>query len=158
MTTNQRPTLLAGLILSALLVGCAGSSGGQPDATSPGATPSDESEATRPPFSTAGPLASEGAMPSAPDEIPDDVWAAVLADLSEVLGEPIDAPTVVSAESITYNDGSLGCPEPGQMYTQALVDGYRIIVEVDGEEFDYRIGTGTDVRLCESGSTLSDNS
>lgn len=96
-------------------------------------------------------------MPGTPDEIPDDVWAAILDDLSEMLGQPVEDPTVVSAQSITYNDGSLGCPEPGQMYTQALVEGYRVILEVDGEEYDYRIGRGTDVRLCESGSTLSND-
>jgi hypothetical protein len=28
-----------------------------------------------------------------------------------------------------WNDGSLGCPEPGMMYTQALVNGYWLIIE-----------------------------
>ncbi len=95
-------------------------------------------------------------MPEVPDALSDDVWAAVLGNLSERVGQPVTDPTVILAEGITYNDGSLGCPEPGQVYTQALVDGFRVVLEVDGEEFDYRIGSGTDVRLCESGSTLTD--
>ena len=48
----------------------------------------------------------------------------------------------------TWNDGSLGCPQPGELYTQALVDGFQVLLEVDGEEFDYRVGSGTAVHLC----------
>jgi hypothetical protein len=44
---------------------------------------------------------------------------------------------VLVAEEVTWPDGSLGCPEPGEMYTQALVEGYRIVLEVDGEEVHY---------------------
>ena len=65
-------------------------------------------------------------------------------------GGPSD-PEVVSAEAVTWNDGSLGCPEAGQAYTQALVDGYQVILEVDGERYDYRVGSGASVKLCEGG-------
>ena len=87
---------------------------------------------------------------SAPEGIPDAVWAAILADLERQTGGPSD-PEVVSADAVTWNDGSLGCPEAGQAYTQALVDGYQVILEVDGERYDYRVGSGASVRLCEGG-------
>jgi hypothetical protein len=35
-------------------------------------------------------------------------------------------------------------------YTQALVDGFQVVLDVEGETLDYRIGSGTDLRLCES--------
>jgi len=92
--------------------------------------------------------ASSGA--AAPEGIPDAVWAAILADLEHQIGGPSE-PEVVSAEAVTWNDGSLGCPEAGQAYTQALVDGYQVILEVDGERYDYRVGSGASVRLCEGG-------
>ena len=76
-----------------------------------------------------------------PEGIPDAVWAAILADLEHQTGGPSD-PEVVSAEAVTWNDGSLGCPEAGQAYTQALVEGYQVILEVDGERYDYRVGSG----------------
>ena len=85
-----------------------------------------------------------------PDGIPDAVWAAILADLERQTGGRSD-PEVVSAEAMTWNDGSLGCPEPGQAYTQALVDGYQVILVVDGERYDYRVGNGASVKLCEGG-------
>lgn len=74
---------------------------------------------------------------------------AIIQDLSRRLGEQVTDPTIVSAEPMTWNDGSLGCPEPGQLYTQALVDGFQVVLEIDGAEFDYRVGSATDVRLCE---------
>jgi hypothetical protein len=70
--------------------------------------------------------------------------------MSERLGTRVTEPSVLIAEAVTWTDGSLGCPEPGGMYTQALVDGYQVVVEVDGQEYDYRVGRGTDVRLCEN--------
>jgi hypothetical protein len=55
--------------------------------------------------------------------------------------------TVISAEAVTFPDGSLGCPEPGMAYTQALVDGYKIVAEAGGKTYDFR-GTGSTFRLC----------
>jgi hypothetical protein len=87
----------------------------------------------------------------APEGIPAAVWTAILADLADRLGEPVSDPEVITATPMTWNDGSLGCPEPGQGYTQALVDGYHVVLEVEGERYDYRIGSGTLLKLCEGG-------
>lgn len=92
-------------------------------------------------------------MEAAPDGIPEQVWGAIVSDLAERLEVQDPQPTVVSAAAKTWNDGSLGCPVAGQMYTQALVDGYQVVLELGGERFDYRVGQGTDVRLCEGGTT-----
>ena len=84
----------------------------------------------------------------APDGVPDVAWRAIVDHISARIGEPVSDLTVVSAEAITWNDGSLGCPQPGQMYTQSLIDGFKVVVDVQGERYDYRVGRGTDVRLC----------
>ena len=44
---------------------------------------------------------------------------------------------VTSAEGVTWPDGSLGCPKPGMMYTQALVAGYRIVLQADEQTLNY---------------------
>jgi len=44
---------------------------------------------------------------------------------------------VVSAEPVTWPDGSLGCPQPGMMYTQALVPGYRIVLQAGEQTLNY---------------------
>lgn len=100
------------------------------------------------PEPTAHPGAASGGDVARPPEIPEDAWAAVLADLEARTGGRAEAVTVVTAEAVTWNDGSLGCPEPGKAYTQALVDGYHVVLDAGGEEFDYRVGGSTAVKLC----------
>ena len=58
--------------------------------------------------------------------------------------------TIVSAHAETFSDGSLGCPEPGMMYTQALVDGYQVVVEANGTQLDYRGSGPGQFRVCEN--------
>ena len=47
---------------------------------------------------------------------------------------------VVLAELVTWPDGSLGCPQPGMAYTQALVAGYRIRIVAGSETLEYHGG------------------
>ena len=84
-------------------------------------------------------------------EVPDDTLAGILSDAAQRTGLPEDAIEVVRAEAMTWSDGSLGCPEPGMVYTQALVDGFHVVLDAGGEELDYRVGQGGSFRLCENG-------
>jgi hypothetical protein len=54
------------------------------------------------------------------------------------LGISQEAITVVSAQAMTWNDSSLGCPVAGMMYTQVITPGYQIILKANGVEYDYR--------------------
>ncbi len=113
-------------------------------ASTPVPSPTDRFHTTTP-----GVLASP--TPSgAPAEVPEARWLAIRADLqSRVSLTAGDEPEVVLAESVTWSDGSLGCPQPGQSYTQALVDGMRVVVAWEGTEYDYRFGRGDRAHLCE---------
>ncbi|HYO89641.1 MAG TPA: hypothetical protein VER79_13405 [Candidatus Limnocylindrales bacterium] len=67
-----------------------------------------------------------------------DPVAAELAALAQrLLGEQLDLPVrrvrVIDVQAVVWPDGSLGCPQPDQMYTQALINGYRIVLEAAGE-------------------------
>jgi hypothetical protein len=139
MKTTRLITLFA--LAPVLLAACA-ATGRTPDG-------SEEANDSRPGSETAPP-SSTGMVPEAPREIPDEVWVAILADLEQRLGAPVVDLTIQSAVAETWTDGSLGCPVPGQLYTQALVDGYWVVLEIDDEHYDYRVGNGTDVRLCEN--------
>ena len=63
-------------------------------------------------------------------------------------GVDVEAMAVVSATTVVWPDGSLGCPEPGMSYTQQLVEGSRIVVEAGGRRYDYRTSVGGSLRLC----------
>lgn len=85
---------------------------------------------------------------SAPSGIPATHWAAILADL-ERRGAPTSGLEVVRAVAVTWPNGSLGCPKPGMSYTQALIDGYQVVVKAGGTTYDYRFGSTSAPRLCE---------
>ena len=84
-------------------------------------------------------------------EVPAEIMASLLADAASRTGVDASAIDVVQADSVTWPDGSLGCPEPGMLYTQALVDGYHVILAAGDEEIDYRASAAGGFRVCEGG-------
>jgi hypothetical protein len=82
-------------------------------------------------------------------EVPERVLAAILEDAARRTGADPATATILRAEAVTWSDGSLGCPEPGMFYTQALVDGYWVVLELGGTTLDYRVGARGAFRLCE---------
>ena len=70
--------------------------------------------------------------------------------LVDLLGNGLKAEeiTVVSAESREWRDGSLGCPQPGMMYTQAITSGYLIVLEVEGHQYEFHTDKGNAGVLC----------
>lgn len=74
-----------------------------------------------------------------------------LADAVQRSGIDAAALRVASAERVTWSDGSLGCPQPGMLYTQALVPGYRIRIDAAGNTLDYHAGLRGAPRLCPAG-------
>ena len=69
-------------------------------------------------------------------------------DASKRAGVPLAEVTLLTLEPVTWADGSLGCPEPGMMYTQALVRGYRIRVDAAGTPMTYHTGATSTFVLC----------
>lgn len=74
--------------------------------------------------------------------------AAARADAARRFGLPATAFEVASADPATWSDGSLGCPQPGMNYTQALVPGYRIRLRGPAGLLDYHAGTVGHPALC----------
>lgn len=71
-----------------------------------------------------------------------------IADLASRLDVAESQIELVSLEEVTWRDGSLGCPEPGRAYTQALVNGSRIVLEADDRQWHYHSGGGREPFLC----------
>ena len=72
------------------------------------------------------------------------------ADLVKRLGVDAAQVSVVSSAEVMWRDGSLGCPEPGMHYTQALVNGSRIVLESGGKQYHYHSGPSRPPFLCEN--------
>ncbi len=108
--------------------------------------PTPSTSSSRPPFETTtpGPVGPSGE----PTDVTTSQWDAIVADLARrgVEGEP----QLVSAEAVQWTNGALGCPKPGMAYTQAIVDGMRVVVTVEGTPYDYRFGRADTPVLCEA--------
>jgi hypothetical protein len=84
--------------------------------------------------------------------VPPDLIDAMKADLANRLGVDPSTIRLVSGRSVTWSDSSLGCPEPEQMYLQVLTDGYQVILEAGGAQYDYRADTRGNFKLCQNPS------
>lgn len=157
------------LTLLVLLVGCLPA---EPQATSDGAAePGAAVTSTLGPTSTPEPSATAaeaGATASATvepvpivtDEADENgtevseqpqLETLVRQDLAQRLGVDPEAIEVVTKEAVEWPNGAMGCPAPGAVYTQAIVPGFRMVLEVEGERYEYHTDRQQRFLLCENG-------
>ncbi len=164
--TPRSRAVLASLLLPAVLVGCGGESadGAGDDATSSTSVDvGDDGVVTEPP--TAEPSTTRPDLTVPPEDVRDSIpppsmppgadpasdpqIVAAVSDLADRLGIDPALVAVVGWEEVTWRNGSLGCPRPGFAYTQALVDGMRVVLEYDGVRYSYHAAGAQDPFLCE---------
>lgn len=178
----MRSRTAASLIILGLLLfsGCQSGAGVPAEPTLPAATepaaataPADTNPPAAPPAGASTPDRSDRLTPAAPSgdpgalpekaptteslppvvaNIDGDILNPILVELARSQGVTPGEIKVVQAQALTYSDGSLGCPQPGKIYTQSLVDGYWIVLEVGGKTFDYRAAQTGHYFLCEDGA------
>ncbi len=84
--------------------------------------------AVRPLPTAEGPTTGSGEMTPA--------QTAALTLLSSTLNLPASQMSLVSTEAVIWSDGCLGVHRPDVMCTQALVEGFKIVFEADGKEYE----------------------
>lgn len=82
---------------------------------------------------------------------PAELLGPALADASRRSGVAEADLVIEKSLRVTWNDGSLGCPQPGMSYTQALVTGWQLIVRAGEQVFDYRAADRGQFTLCPPG-------
>ena len=75
-----------------------------------------------------------------------------MADLAQRLSVEQKSIKAESVETGVWSDGSIGCPEPGKLYTQALVPGTRVTLVHAGTTYVYHQGGSGEPFLCEDPS------
>ncbi|NWG33167.1 MAG: hypothetical protein HXY42_01885 [Chloroflexi bacterium] len=131
-------TLLKVLILVLLLTACA-----------PVATDQPEIPATD---SYPNPSYPKPSYPN--DDTPPDLTPAqqaALTLLSQTLRLPAAQLAILSTEAVTWPNGCLGVERPGMICTQAVVEGYRILIEADGKQYEVRTNQTGSMALIASG-------
>ena len=62
------------------------------------------------------------------------------AHLADKLGIDEAEVSLVNIEAVDWPNTSLGVPEPGKMYAQVIVPGYKVILSAAGTEYEYHAG------------------
>ena len=126
-------------------------------ATTPTADPGDDATSTeddmdarhtRIPVPAPGTVLPTGPVPESIVQR-DEVQAAIAAE-AERTGVEVGQVQVVGYAQVTWSDGSLGCPKPGMIYTQALVPGQQLILAVDGQPASYHASMDGAFSYCAS--------
>jgi len=137
------PKLLVFLLLLAVPLAACG-----PVAAAPAASPQPSAEMTPMPTEDTSSRAP-GAVEQPAQASSEQVMAApAIADLSARLGVPADQITVVAATDVMWPDASLGCPAPDMMYAQVVTEGIQVVLEVDGQTYEYHGRSPGDLFLC----------
>jgi hypothetical protein len=159
------PVFVLIFALTLLSSGCANSFTDQPDLIPSGGETGPEHSATEEAPGTGTPDIGErrpeptipGGLERVPPqdadplvgEVPAELLDEMIADLAKETGADRDDIKVVRAEAVVWNDGSLGCPKSGEFYIQVLMSGYWVVLEVEGQEYDYRANDSGYFTLCE---------
>ena len=99
------------------------------------------------PQATEGPIMDEQPLPT---DIPMDLTPAqraAITALSENIDVPVDEIKLVSSEAVEWPDGCLGVYQEGLVCTEVITPGFRVILEADGKQVEYRTNEdGTQIR------------
>ena len=71
-----------------------------------------------------------------------------IKDLARRLDVPPESIKISGARRVTWRSGALGCPEPGMQYTEALVPGSVIYLQVDNVIHAYHGKIGAEPFYC----------
>ena len=69
-------------------------------------------------------------------------------DLAQRLDVSVDSVALAGARQVTWRSGALGCPKPGMNYTEALVPGSVIYLQVDNTIHAYHAKIGGNPFYC----------
>jgi hypothetical protein len=163
-------TALGGVLLAVALAACGATSGApsaaQGEATAPQATAPQVTAAptlTGQPQTTAAttgpatgnpPIAQVTVVPVPTEvgdtgEVPQAVVQGMIADLAGRLSIDPGVIAVRTAETVTWPDGAMGCPQPGMVYQQVLIEGYRVVLAVGDAVYPYHGAVDGAFMLCE---------
>mgnify|MGYP001099490829 CR=1 FL=1 len=96
---------------------------------------------------TPAPQATEVKLPARAEQ----VVALAREDLAQRLGLAPEAIRLASVEAVEWSDTSLGCSQPGMMYAQVITPGFRAVMSMGEEIYEYHSGGGPLVLCSDDG-------
>lgn len=154
---GRRPGLVAVVAVSILSAACNGGSRDDLDGRAAAAEPAsvqDRKEVMEKEGRQNSPQRAPStgtAITQGTGEVPPQLLAIFQDDLARRALVKHDAITVVSATEQEWSDGAMGCPQPGQMYTQMIVPGYRVVLQAAGNKYSYHSDRRGNFIVCSNG-------
>lgn len=111
-----------------------------------------------PPESIASPFLTQpapGDVEMTPSVIPpeepglQELITNVKADLAGRLSLPMQEISLIEFTAVEWSDSSLDCPEPEMSYLQVITPGYRMILQVNGNSYEYHSNRDSYFVYCE---------
>jgi hypothetical protein len=100
------------------------------------------------PSVTENPLTGQLTEANTPHPPKDEIISLVTNDLSTRLSTEIDLIQVISVKVALWPDTSLGCPRPGEVYTEKTVHGYQVWLEANDQIYIYHTDNNDNIILC----------
>lgn len=106
------------------------------------------------PSAPGGSPGSPDPTPSVETSSPEDLRAqprvaAAIDDTARREGVDPGLVSIAAWSPVEWSDGSLGCPKPGMVYTQAVEPGELLILRVGSGLYQYHARTGGTFTYCE---------
>ena len=72
------------------------------------------------------------------DELPPRAVLEAIDQLSESLGVSVESIEVVEFEQVDWPDACLGLPQQAEACAQVITPGFRVVLEVNGQQYVFR--------------------
>lgn len=112
------------------------------------ASPTAESFLT--PGSPTGEVEMTPSLPTPADAAMQNVIEKAKEDLAQRLPISVANIHLVEITGEEWSDSSLDCPQPGMEYLQVITPGFRILLEVAGNIYEYHSNRDTYIVFCEN--------
>jgi len=141
--------LMLGLVI--IMAGCASASSSPEN--DPGTPDRENRLETETPLLQPEPVENPDSTPVV-GEVPTDLLEAIIADLISRMDSDRNSIEILRAQSVIWNDGSLGCPQPGEFYTQSLIEGYWVVLQIGQTQYDYHASDTDYFFICENSDRI----
>ena len=122
-------------------------------------TPTNQNEATASPIetqqSTTQPTEGDTgqmtpSLPTPADAGLQNLIEKIKTDLANRQVVSVEDILLVETMAVEWSDSSLDCPQPGMDYVQVTTPGYRIVLQVNGQSYEYHTNRDTYFVYCEN--------
>jgi len=80
--------------------------------------------------------------------VPPDAQGIVDAALADAAKQSTAQARVLEVERVRWGNASLGCPQKGMAYTEAVVPGWRIVIDAGGRTIEYHSSLKGPPHMC----------